>query len=82
MTHVPLHGRNKQFEVLTSHGDWIWGRDPAELRVTVLGARPEPEALETLEGEGVERVAFTLPPAKRDEVLRLLDAWIPLVPEA
>jgi len=57
------------------------GREPAAMRVTVMGGSSDPDALRQLEAEGVERVAFNLPSDSRDDFLRSLDALAPLVHE-
>ena len=53
------------------------GRGP--LPVTVFGAQPTVEAVEQLAAWGVERALFSLPSAKGDEVLPLLDEQAKLV---
>lgn len=49
------------------------GRDPASLTVSVFGAKAEEAALRGYEKAGADRVILGLPPARRDEVLPLLD---------
>lgn len=55
------------------------GRDPASIHIGLFGARPDPEELEKLAAEGVQRAIFMLPQGDRDEVLRALDDLAPLV---
>lgn len=54
------------------------GRDPATLGITVMGAREERGALESLASEGVHRAAFNVPCDDRDDCLRALDRLAPL----
>ena len=55
------------------------GRDMASLSVTVFRAPAEKAELETYAEAGVTRGLLALPSAGRDEVLRLLDRYAPLV---
>jgi probable F420-dependent oxidoreductase len=48
-------------------------RDIGTISVSVFGARPDRETLDSYEAAGVERVIFALPPAGRDKVLPKLD---------
>jgi probable F420-dependent oxidoreductase len=49
------------------------GRDPKNVKVTVYGVAPRPEALDKYRELGVERVLFALKSQPRDEVLQRLD---------
>jgi probable F420-dependent oxidoreductase len=49
------------------------GRDPQSLSVTVGGAPEDPDVLKRYRDLGVARVNFPVPPAKRDEILPVLD---------
>jgi probable F420-dependent oxidoreductase len=49
------------------------GRDPQSLSVIVGGAPEDPDLLKRYRDLGVARVNFPLPPAKRDEVMPVLD---------
>jgi probable F420-dependent oxidoreductase len=49
------------------------GRDPATLPITIFGAPPEIDVITRYRDADVARVVFTLPPAKADEVLPMLD---------
>jgi probable F420-dependent oxidoreductase len=49
------------------------GRDPQSLSVTVGGAPEDPDMLKRYRDLGVARVNFPVPPAKRDEVMPVLD---------
>jgi len=42
--------------------------------VSIYGAPPDPEKLRALRDAGIARVLFFLPPAAKDDVLKLLDA--------
>ena len=55
------------------------GRDASELGVTVFRAPPEKAALAAYEEHGVDRALFGIPPVSRDEVLKLLDSYAPLL---
>lgn len=55
------------------------GRDPASIQIGLFGARPNAQALEELEAEGVERAIFTLPQGSRDDVMASLDEWAQFV---
>jgi probable F420-dependent oxidoreductase len=49
------------------------GRDPQSLSVTVGGAPEDPDLLKRYRDLGVARVNFPVPPAKREEILPVLD---------
>jgi len=49
------------------------GRDPALLPITVFGVTEDAELLARYRDAGVARIVFTLPPAKAEEVLPVLD---------
>ena len=49
------------------------GRDPHSLSVTVGGAPEDPDVLQRYRDLGVARVNFPVPPAKREEILPVLD---------
>jgi probable F420-dependent oxidoreductase len=49
------------------------GRDPATLPITIFGVPEDGELIARYRDAGVARVVFTLPPAKADEVLPVLD---------
>ncbi|MEO8628119.1 MAG: LLM class F420-dependent oxidoreductase [Betaproteobacteria bacterium] len=55
------------------------GRDPATLSITVFGAPADQAALETYREAGIQRVLLDAADVPRDEVLRLLDKYAPLV---
>jgi probable F420-dependent oxidoreductase len=49
------------------------GRDPRSVGMTVFGATPSAELVESVSGTGIERVVFAAPPADADTVLSWLD---------
>ena len=49
------------------------GRDPQSLAVTVGGAPEDPDVLKRYRDLGVARVNFPVPPARREEILPVLD---------
>jgi len=49
------------------------GRDPASLPVTIFGVPEDADLIARYRDAGVARVVFSLPPAKADEVLPVLD---------
>jgi alkanesulfonate monooxygenase SsuD/methylene tetrahydromethanopterin reductase-like flavin-dependent oxidoreductase (luciferase family) len=51
------------------------GRDPNTISISIFGANPDGAALEQLEGLGVERAIFFVPPAERDVVMPLVDKY-------
>ena len=55
------------------------GRDMATISVSVFGARPEPEALQSYRTAGVTRAILRLPSEGRDSVLPLLDRYAKLL---
>ena len=55
------------------------GRDPAEIRVVPFGTLPTAEKLEYYGSLGITETVLRLPAAGRDEVLRTLDSFTPLL---
>ncbi len=51
------------------------GRDPAELRIVLMGSFPDPEKLEYYESIGVSEVVARLPSGPADVVLPVLDDY-------
>jgi probable F420-dependent oxidoreductase len=51
------------------------GRDPASLPVTMFGVQADADLVKRYRDWGVARVVTSLPAAKADEVLPLLDKW-------
>ncbi|MEJ0071805.1 MAG: LLM class F420-dependent oxidoreductase [Pseudomonadota bacterium] len=54
-------------------------RDPASLSITVFRAPTEQAALADYRAAGIKRVLFDVPDLSRDEILRKLDEYAPLV---
>ncbi len=55
------------------------GRDPASVTISVFGAPADPAVLAGYTKVGFQRALFGIPDASRDEILRTLDTWAPLV---
>ena len=55
------------------------GRDPSSLPVTLFRVAEDAERLRQYRDLGVARVVISLPAAKRDAVLPILDRWAPLM---
>ena len=51
------------------------GRDPAELPVTIFRVPDDIEGLRFCEKIGIDRVTFSLPAEKEDNILPILDRW-------
>ena len=51
------------------------GRDPDELQIVIAGATTDPQGLENLGREGVQRALLTIWSEDRDEILGLLDTY-------
>ncbi|WP_428485320.1 LLM class F420-dependent oxidoreductase [Rhodopila sp.] len=58
------------------------GRDPASCPVTIFGAGEDIETLSRYRDLGIARVAVSLPAAKEDIVLPILDRWAELIRQA
>jgi probable F420-dependent oxidoreductase len=57
------------------------GRDPASLPVTLFRVAEDADRLRQYRDLGVARVVISLPAAKSDEILPILDRWAPLMRE-
>lgn len=55
------------------------GRDPASLSITVFAAPTDAAKLAVYREAGIERVLFEVPDSNRDDVLRVLDSYLPLL---
>jgi len=55
------------------------GRDPASVAIQVNNVPEEPARLARYRDQGVIRVVVSLPSAKEDEILPILDRWVPLM---
>ena len=56
-------------------------RDPQSLSVTLGGAPEDIDILKRNRDLGVSRVTVRLPPAKKDEILPIIDRWANLIPQ-
>jgi probable F420-dependent oxidoreductase len=57
------------------------GRDPAGLPITVFGVAEDLDRLKRYRDQGIARGIVTLPAAKEDQVLPILDRWAKLIPQ-
>ncbi len=57
------------------------GRDPASLPISIFGAPENLDRLKRYRDQGIARIVVTLPSAKADEILPVLDRWAPLIKE-
>ncbi|HEX3862082.1 MAG TPA: LLM class F420-dependent oxidoreductase [Stellaceae bacterium] len=55
------------------------GRDPKTLSVSVFRAAPDKAALQQYRDAGVDRAVFEIPDRSRDEILQVLDSYVPLL---
>jgi len=55
------------------------GRDLSSISVSVFGAPPEKEKLESYDELGIERALLRVPTADRETCLKLLDSYMPLL---
>ena len=55
------------------------GRDPAALPVTLFRVAEDLEQLHRYRDLGIARVVISLPAAKRETILPILDRWAPLM---
>jgi hypothetical protein len=55
------------------------GRDPASLPVTLFRVAEDLDRLKQYRDLGIARVVISLPAAKADGVLPVLDRWAPLM---
>jgi probable F420-dependent oxidoreductase len=58
------------------------GRDPATLPITVFGVAEDADLIKRYRDAGVARLVFSLPPAKADEVVPVLDRCARLMRQA
>jgi len=57
------------------------GRDPASVPISIFGAPENLDRLKRYRDRGIARIVVTLPSAKADEILPVLDRWAPLIKE-
>jgi hypothetical protein len=55
------------------------GRDPKTLSTSVFRAPPDKEVLREYEAAGIDRAVLEIPDESRDDILRLLDRYAPLL---
>ncbi len=55
------------------------GRDPAAVPISIFGAPDDPDRLKRYRDQGVARAVVTLPSAKGDQILPVLDRWAGLI---
>src|SRR4051794_18649743 len=55
------------------------GRDPKTLSTSVFRAPPDKAALQEYEEAGIHRAVLEIPDQSRDEILRVLDRYAPLL---
>jgi alkanesulfonate monooxygenase SsuD/methylene tetrahydromethanopterin reductase-like flavin-dependent oxidoreductase (luciferase family) len=54
------------------------GRDPATISITVFAPPPEKPLLDSYQKAGLDGALLAIPDLSRDEILKQLDAWVPL----
>jgi len=54
------------------------GRDPATISITVFAAPPEKALLDSYQKAHIDGALLAIPDLSRDEILKQLDAWVPL----
>jgi probable F420-dependent oxidoreductase len=81
---MPIWGRDEILERVPDVRRMLAekGRDPAAFEVSIFAAPPDESVLKRARDAGVARCVFGLPPAKRDEVLPLLDRYAGLARDA
>jgi len=55
------------------------GRDPKTISTSVFRAPPDKAALTEYEAAGIDRAVLEIPDVSRDEILRVLDGYVPLL---
>jgi hypothetical protein len=55
------------------------GRDPRTLSTSVFRAPADKTALKEYEAAGIDRAVLEIPDLSRDEILRILDGYVPLL---
>jgi len=83
---IPLMGRGdddvvKHLPALRAEAAKL-GRSLEGFEVSVYGAPPDPEKLRAYRDAGIARVLFFVPPAPRDEALRVLDGYAAVAQKA
>ena len=55
------------------------GRDPATFPISLFGSTEDPDTLKRYRDFGIVRIVISLPAAKDDVVLPILDKWATLI---
>ena len=55
------------------------GRDPTTLSISVFRAPADNAALQRYREAGIDRAVLEVPDQGRDEILRILDSYVPLL---
>jgi hypothetical protein len=55
------------------------GRDPKTLSTSVFRAPPDKATLQEYDEAGIDRAVLEIPDESRDEILRVLDRYVPLL---
>jgi len=82
---IPLAGRATQygdvFEYVPKFRDMLKeaGRDPATFPISLFGWTEDPDTLKRYRDLGIVRIVISLPAAKDDVVLPILDKWAKLI---
>jgi probable F420-dependent oxidoreductase len=58
------------------------GRDPKTISVSIFGAKPDPDSVNSMQSAGITRAVFFLPAAGREVVLPVLDQYAKLAANA
>jgi len=82
---IPLAGRATQygdvFDTVPKFREMLKeaGRDPAAFPISLFGSTEDPDTLRRYRDLGVVRIVISLPAAKADVVLPILDKWTKLI---
>ena len=82
---IPLAGRATQygdvFDYVPKFREMLKeaGRDPATFPISLFGSTEDPDTLKRYRDLGIVRVVVSLPAAKDDVVLPILDKWAKLI---
>src|SRR5580658_6004672 len=82
---IPLAGRATQygdvFDYVPKFREMLKeaGRDPATFPISLFGSTEDPDILKRYRDLGIVRIVISLPAAKQDVVLPILDKWAKLI---
>jgi len=78
---LPIFGRDEILERIPEVRERVRaaGRDPEKFEISIFAAPPQPDVLARARNTGVTRCVFGLPPAKKEELLPLLDRYAELI---